>query len=63
MLHVNRQIHSDHCIGSYRHFHRSFHCNRTIEVCATVTEDAETDEPENDAPDDSFTVPSNITGL
>ena len=33
-------------------------------VYATVTEDAEEkDEPAKGVPDDSFTVPSNITGL
>ena len=29
---------------------------------ATVTEDVEAKETEKDLPDDSFTVPSNITG-
>jgi len=41
------------------------HHNNLVEVAATVTEDEEEkDESEKDAaPDDNFTVPSNITGL
>jgi len=34
-----------------------------VDVYATVTEDKEADEAQKDVPDESFTVPSNITGV
>ena len=34
-----------------------------VDVYATVTEDKEADEAQKDVPDESFTVPSDITGV